>query len=370
MLVATGYFALLASNSGPTAVETADLTSMTALDGAWPRSAVLAESSVLQVETPAPALFVEETATPTPTATPEPTSVCETISGRALYCIYMARPGDTLSGIAAAFGIGGSSGVSGVDMLVYSNRPYIADSNEVFAGQKLRIPAATGVIHTVLPGETVNSVAAAYGVTASGISELTVNGLGSSPIDALPELVVPSPKQLPNLQIHGGAPPPPPGESPDETPQAEVEETPTPEATATRSARSTRTPTATPRTASARRTPTPTAIPGRYLSRTNVRALVRKYSWPTNEALTVVFGPTPPNPRSPIGCPNGESAGNTRSVGLYGERGLFQIHVVHRWRFERRGWSWSDAFVAEKNVEIAYEIYAEARGWWPWSCRP
>jgi hypothetical protein len=376
MLFATGYIGFIATNSdsapnvaGPAEAALGDT-----------RSAVLSGGSI-EVDTPAPVLFVEETPTPEPTATPEPSAVCEPVPGRALYCIYTARPGDTLSGIAAAFGIGGSGGVSAVEMLVYSNRPYIQDSNEVFAGQKLRIPSISGVIHTVLPFETVDSMAQAYGVPASSISDLAVNGLGGSPADGLAELLVPAPKQLPSLQVHSGAPPPPPGEAPpEETPEAEsqetptpepVEETATPEPTSTRSARTTRTPTLTPTPrSSARQTPTPTAIAARYLSRTQVRALVRKYSWPVNQALAVVFGPTPPNPRSPIGCPNGESAGNRRATGLYGERGLFQIHVVHRWRFERRGWSWSDAYDAEKNVEVAFEIYTEARGWWPWSCRP
>ena len=111
-------------------------------------------------------------------------------------------------------------------------------------------------------------------------------------------------------------------------------------------------------------------MPGLYLKESDVRPLIRRYSWSTGDAVDVVFGPTPPNPKSPRGCPNGESAGNTFAVGLLGERGLFQIAVVHKWRFERRGWTWDDAFVPDRNVAIAYEIYEEAKGWWPWSCQP
>lgn len=83
----------------------------------------------------------------------------------------------------------------------------------------------------------------------------------------------------------------------------------------------------------------------------------------------MVYGPTPPNDRAPAGCPNGESGGRPDVISRGGHRGLFQLYDGHIWRFERRGWTWDDAFDSAKNVAIAYELYLE-EGWGPWSCRP
>jgi len=69
-----------------------------------------------------------------------------------------------------------------------------------------------------------------------------------------------------------------------------------------------------------------------------------------------------------------ESAGFRASVvygpetGSLGERGLMQLHPIHAWRFERRGWTWDDAFDPAKNLAIARELYDE-QGVRPWACR-
>lgn len=60
--------------------------------------------------------------------------------------------------------------------------------------------------------------------------------------------------------------------------------------------------------------------------------------------------------------------GDWLGVGDAGERGGFQLHPVHAWRFLQRGWTWDDAFIPKRNVEIAYEIWVE-QGWHPWTCR-
>jgi LysM repeat protein len=294
------------------------------------------------------------------------------VPDQALYCIYTARPGDTLSGIAASFGIEGQTGLPAAEILAQSNRPYITDTNEVFVGQKLRAPAASGVIHIVLEGETVDSLASAYGVTSESIVGLEINGLSGGALEPFEEIIVPNPTRIPPPVVHQPAEAPAEPEATD-TPEPTPTETETPEPTETAEptvtarARRTATPTRTP---SSRRTPTPVSARGNVYKPADLRPILNDYSWPVAEALQVIFGPTPPNPRSPRGCPNGESAGNARIVGGAGERGLFQISPVHRWRFTRRGWSWADAFVPERNIAIAFEIYSEAKGWWPWSCRP
>jgi hypothetical protein len=52
-----------------------------------------------------------------------------------------------------------------------------------------------------------------------------------------------------------------------------------------------------------------------------------------------------------------------------GHRGIWQLYDGHAWRFERRGWTWDDAYDQERATVIAYEIWLVA-GWTPWSCRP
>jgi LysM repeat protein len=87
---------------------------------------------------------------------------------------YVVRPGDTLSGIAGQFGVS-------VDALAHANG--ITDPNRVLAGQQLAIPggapapapAAAGVQHVVVAGETLSGIAARYGSTVAAI--VSANGI-------------------------------------------------------------------------------------------------------------------------------------------------------------------------------------------------
>lgn len=316
--------------------------------------------------------------------------------------------GDTLASIAASFGIRGSPGVSAEALLAASNHPYVTESDTVFSGQKLRIPAMNGLIHLVLEGETIQTIASLYGVTAQSIVDLPLNDVSPANSPALfQELLVPDPMKLPspvtpnqppsNTQANTGSSPLPP-DAPTSQPTVQAEpspsstpEPPTPSLSPIASPSPSSTPTASPTvspTATATQTPKPSQTPTKtstpkggtptpaatstktVYTKADLLPMLAKYPWPVDQALLVIFGPTPPNPSAPNGCPMGESSGNTTAVGLAGERGLFQIATVHAWRFQQRGWTWNDAFVPEKNIAIAYEIYAEAGGWWPWTCRP
>ena len=64
-----------------------------------------------------------------------------------------------------------------------------------------------------------------------------------------------------------------------------------------------------------------------------------------------------------------ESRHDPNEVGELGERGLFQIHPIHAWRFEARGGTWDSAFDPGENAAVAIDIWRE-RGWTPWGCRP
>lgn len=83
-----------------------------------------------------------------------------------------------------------------------------------------------------------------------------------------------------------------------------------------------------------------------------IEALICSVSWPCAEALAVAWCESRFDPLA-------ESAG--------GHRGLFQLSSVHAEKFARRGWTWADAFDAERNVAIAYEIWLDS-SWSPWAC--
>ncbi len=59
-----------------------------------------------------------------------------------------------------------------------------------------------------------------------------------------------------------------------------------------------------------------------------------------------------------------ESGMNPGAVGSAGERGIFQVHPVHRsWLGAR----WDRLFDPAVNVAVAFEMWS-AQGWGPWSC--
>lgn len=113
-----------------------------------------------------------------------------------------------------------------------------------------------------------------------------------------------------------------------------------------------------------------------------IPALICSYPWPCAEALAVVYGPTPPNPRAPGGCPNGESGGNAGALSPSGVHvGLFQLHAEwHGWRVlggpRRRISDPAELELARvlfldplRNIDAAFALWSES-GWTPWSCKP
>lgn len=55
------------------------------------------------------------------------------------------------------------------------------------------------------------------------------------------------------------------------------------------------------------------------------------------------------------------------SLGSAGERGLLQLHPVHRARWQRMGYSDADMFHVVPNARVGQSIYDES-GWSPWTC--
>ncbi len=63
-----------------------------------------------------------------------------------------------------------------------------------------------------------------------------------------------------------------------------------------------------------------------------------------------------------------ESGWNRWAVGSFGERGLFQVHPIHRYGIVARlGYSWDDMFEVEPNIHVAAEI-RRVQGLRAWTC--
>ena len=147
-----------------------------------------------ETETPAP-LPPAETDTPVPppppaetdTPVPPPPASTDTPAPQGGAQPYTVAPGDTLSTIAAKFG------VSLAALMVTNHLSHPFDAKP---GQQLTIPPAdfhpTEVTHRVLPGETLTGIAALYGADPNAIAAR--NGLTNpNQVFAGQELIIPLP---------------------------------------------------------------------------------------------------------------------------------------------------------------------------------
>lgn len=95
--------------------------------------------------------------------TPEPLSP---------YRVYVVQQGDTASSVASRFNLKTQS-------IIWSN-PDIGSGDSLAIGQKLMVPAADGVVHQVRFGETLSDIAAIYGVGVDAILTFSGNHLASA----------------------------------------------------------------------------------------------------------------------------------------------------------------------------------------------
>jgi murein DD-endopeptidase MepM/ murein hydrolase activator NlpD len=130
--------------------------------------------------------------TPEPGATP-PATILEPPP---IFTTYEVQLGDTVSGIAARFGLRTES--------IVSNNIDISDKDVLAVGQLLRIPPMDGIIHEVRLGETLSDIAARYSVDLNAITTFTSNGINTP--DDIQE------KQL--VFVPGGTMPAPPAPTP------------------------------------------------------------------------------------------------------------------------------------------------------------
>lgn len=114
---------------------------------------------------PAPPPTATPTASPSPTAAPtqsptpapSPTRARPTEPQR-----YRVEAGDTISAIAAKFGVS-------ADTILWANG--LANPNSLSVGQTLMVLPVTGVAHQIKEGDSLSGIAALYGVPVSAIAE-------------------------------------------------------------------------------------------------------------------------------------------------------------------------------------------------------
>lgn len=108
---------------------------------------------------------------------------------------YVVEPGDTLAALAERFGLEART-------IVWANDA-LAASPTLRVGQELVILPVDGIYHTVAPGETVERVAAKYGVDAARIRAFPGNGLAEGEaLEVGQGLVLPG--ALPGYRAGGG----------------------------------------------------------------------------------------------------------------------------------------------------------------------
>ena len=102
-------------------------------------------------------------------ATPEPAPVAPPPP---VYVVYTVQDGDTVDGLAAKYGISPSS-------IAWSN-PGLENADVLVPGQYLRIPMSDGIVYDVQPGDTLSDIADRFGVDVQAIIDFPGNNLASA----------------------------------------------------------------------------------------------------------------------------------------------------------------------------------------------
>ncbi|MYD65821.1 MAG: LysM peptidoglycan-binding domain-containing protein [Chloroflexi bacterium] len=130
--------------------------------------------------------------------------------------MYTVQAGDTALSIAAEFGIA-------VESVVWNNETVTGPTDEIDAGELVRVPGADGIIHEVRPGETLAVIANTYDANVGAIVNFRSNGLSDPNLLQVGAVLL-----VPGGRIESPPAPPPAEPTPTATPQATA--TPAPEA--------------------------------------------------------------------------------------------------------------------------------------------
>lgn len=101
----------------------------------------------------------------------KPQVISSTLQSRADIKTYVTQQGDTVSGLAAKFGVTS-------DSIRWSNNLSAADA--LSPGATLYVPPVNGIVYTVKPGDTAASLAVQFGANADQITaynDAEINGL-------------------------------------------------------------------------------------------------------------------------------------------------------------------------------------------------
>jgi len=141
-----------------------------------------------------------------------------------LYQPYVVQAGDTVSGIAARFGVRAED-------IVVNNAGVISDQSLLVTGASLQVPTLPGVLHNIRVGETLAEIAEQYGVTVDDIVSFPGNRISDAGnvIEGTQILVVngeaPAAQGGPTGSLEAPIPTPEPAEA---TPEATPEPAPPP----------------------------------------------------------------------------------------------------------------------------------------------
>jgi cell wall-associated NlpC family hydrolase len=134
-----------------------------------------------------------ETAAPLPSLPPAPTDANRNMMAAAaavptatepapapspppLCLAYTVQDGDTIDALAATYGVSSGS--------ILGSNPQLQDADSLTPGQSLRIPTSEGIVYDVVSGDTLSDIAARFGVDVQAIIDFPGNNLNGADVIA------------------------------------------------------------------------------------------------------------------------------------------------------------------------------------------
>ena len=95
-----------------------------------------------------------------------------TIAALPAYFTYTIQPGDTVDSIANAYGVD-------PNYIIWNNPLVSSDPDVLLVGATLVVPSTNGLVYNVTLGDNLNAIADAYGIDVSSIIDYAPNGISS-----------------------------------------------------------------------------------------------------------------------------------------------------------------------------------------------